>query len=162
MVVAAWAIGVGLLAIRAAAAGNGIYDLSLFTGTGVLDKAPDEDDAIGAGARAQALESGVVRLYGVVLLLSGWVRVGCARLLCGHEVPPRGPGSGVLLHLRGHLFIRRSRCTGFAQFMQMLYTSFVQIIDLEAHDEYTGFGESRRTEATETPRAAAVVGRRPG
>jgi transcriptional regulator with XRE-family HTH domain len=46
--------------------------------------------------------------------------------------------------------------------MQILYTTFVQIIDLEAHNEYTGFGESRRTEATETPRAAAVVGRRPG
>jgi hypothetical protein len=52
--------------------------------------------------------------------------------------------------------------TSFAQFMQILYTNFVQIIDLEAHNEYTGFGESRQTEATETPRATAVVGRRPG
>src|SRR5215216_3883535 len=72
-----------------------------------------------------------------------------------------GPGSGVFQHLRGHSFIRHHHCTGFAQFMQMLYTIFVQIIDLEAHNEYTGFGESRRTEATETPRPAAVVGRRP-
>ena len=43
-----------------------------------------------------------MRLYGVVMLLGRWVRVACARLLCGHEVPPRGPGPGVRQHLRGH------------------------------------------------------------
>jgi hypothetical protein len=37
----------------------------------------------------QRLETGVVRLYGVVVLLGGWVRVGCARLSGVHEVPPR-------------------------------------------------------------------------
>jgi hypothetical protein len=47
-------------------------------------------------AGACPLEAGVVSLYGVVVIVSGWVRVGCARLLCGHEVPPRGPGPGVL------------------------------------------------------------------
>jgi hypothetical protein len=57
---------------RAAAAGNGLYDLGLFAGTGVLDKVPDVDDAIGAGVRA--LEAGVMRLYGVVMILGGWVR----------------------------------------------------------------------------------------
>ena len=59
----------GLSAIRAAAAGNGLDDLDLFAGTGVLDKVPDVDDAIGAGVGA--LEVGVVRLYGVVMILGG-------------------------------------------------------------------------------------------
>src|ERR687893_418733 len=52
-----------------------------------------------------AFEAGVVRLYSIVVILSGWVRVGCARLCCVHEAPPRGPGSGVFQHLRGHFFI---------------------------------------------------------
>ena len=42
-----------------------------------------------------------MRLYGVVVL-GGWGHMACARLLCGHEVPPRGPGPGVLQHPRGH------------------------------------------------------------
>src|SRR5215217_9417077 len=68
----------------AAAAGNGLYDLYLFAGTGVLDKVPDVDDAIVASVGA--LQAGVVRLYGVVVL-GGWVRW-CARLLCAaHGVP---------------------------------------------------------------------------
>ena len=46
----------------AAAARHGLDDLDLFAGTGVLDKMPDVDDAISAGAGAQALETGVVRL----------------------------------------------------------------------------------------------------
>jgi hypothetical protein len=53
---------------------NGLYDLDLFAGTGVLDKMPDVDDAISAGAGAQALKAGVVRLYGVVVVLGRWVR----------------------------------------------------------------------------------------
>src|SRR5215218_4456659 len=40
----------------------------------------DEYPAIYAGAGT--LKAGVVCLYGVVLILGGWVRVGCARL-CG-------------------------------------------------------------------------------
>jgi hypothetical protein len=59
----------------------------------------------------QALKTGVVRLYGVVVILGGWVRVGCARLCGVHEAPPRGPGPGVLLHLRGHFLIRRPNHT---------------------------------------------------
>jgi hypothetical protein len=82
---------------------NGFYDLDLFAGTGVLDKVPDVDDAFVAGVGAQALETAELRLYSVVLLLDRWVRMGCARLCGGHEVPPRGPGSGVCDHLRGHL-----------------------------------------------------------
>jgi hypothetical protein len=80
LVVPAWAIGVGLLANRAAAAGNGLYDLDLFAGTGVLDKVPDVDNAIGAGVGT--LEAGVVRLYGVVIL-GGWVRWVRGRLISG-------------------------------------------------------------------------------
>ena len=82
LVVPAWAIGVGLLANRAAAAGNGLYDLDLFAGTGVLDKVPDVDNAIGAGVGA--LEAGVVRLYGVVIL-GGWVRWVRGRLISGDQ-----------------------------------------------------------------------------
>src|SRR5215208_359727 len=70
-----------------------------------LDNAAKEHPAVHAGVGA--LEAGVVRLYGVVVLLGGWVRVGCARLWGVHEAPPRGPGPGVLLHLRGHFYIRR-------------------------------------------------------
>jgi hypothetical protein len=69
-----------------AAARQYLYDLDLFAGTGVLDKMPDVDDAIGAGVGA--LKAGVMRLYGVVVILGGWVRVGWARLLCGHwDIP---------------------------------------------------------------------------
>jgi hypothetical protein len=42
----------------AAAARDGLYDLDLFAGTGVFDKVPDVDDAIGAGVGAlEALEA---------------------------------------------------------------------------------------------------------
>jgi hypothetical protein len=68
---------------RTAAAGDGLYDLDLFAATGVLDKVPQVDDTIVAGVGA--LQASVVRLYGVVLLLSGWVRVGCARLFGVHS-----------------------------------------------------------------------------
>jgi hypothetical protein len=71
--------GTRLSAIRAAAARDGLEDLDLFAGTGVLGKVPDKDDAIGAGVGA--LKAGVVHLYGVVVILGRWAR-GCARLLC--------------------------------------------------------------------------------
>ena len=73
----------GLSAIRATAAGDGLYDLDLFAGTGVLDKVTDVDDALVAGVGA--LEAGVMRLCGVVMILSRWVR-GCARLSGVHSV----------------------------------------------------------------------------
>ena len=41
----------GLTSVRATAAGNGLYDLDLFAGTGVLDKVPDVDDPLVAGVR---------------------------------------------------------------------------------------------------------------
>ena len=43
----------------------------------------------------------------VVLLFSGWVQCVRGRLLCGHEVPPRGPGPEERLLLRDRLFIQR-------------------------------------------------------
>ena len=38
-----------LAVFRALAAGNGLEDFRLFVGTGILDKVPDVDDAIGTG-----------------------------------------------------------------------------------------------------------------
>jgi hypothetical protein len=70
----------GLSAICAATARDGLDDFDLF----ILvadDEVTDEDGAVHARVGAQALETGVVRLYSVVVILSGWMR-GCARL-CG-------------------------------------------------------------------------------
>jgi len=78
---------VGLSAIRATAARNGLDDLDLFAGTGFLDKATDVDDAIVAGVGT--LEAGVVRLYGVIVILGGWVRGSRCRLtLAAHGATP--------------------------------------------------------------------------
>jgi hypothetical protein len=77
-VVAAWAIGVGLLAIRAAAAGVGGFSL-----LAMLVYVADEYPVIEAGTRT--LQASVVRLYGVVVLLGRWVRVRCARLFGVHS-----------------------------------------------------------------------------
>jgi hypothetical protein len=43
----------------------------------------NENPAIEAGTGT--LQTSVMRLYGVVLLLGGWVRVGCARLSRVHS-----------------------------------------------------------------------------
>src|SRR5215207_7622132 len=87
-------IGSRLLAGDTLAARNGFYDLDLFADTGVLDNTPDVDDALVADVGA--LEAGVIRLYGVVVILR-WVRMGCARLLCGHGILSLGPRLGVLV-----------------------------------------------------------------
>src|SRR5215208_4444710 len=84
-----------LLIFCTAAARNGLEYLDLFAATGVLDKVPDKYEPLFAGAGT--LQASVVRLYGVVVILGRWVRVGCARLRGVHEAPPRGPGSGVLV-----------------------------------------------------------------
>src|SRR5215208_7881693 len=88
-------------AIRAAMTGVGCFSL-----LSVLVYVADEHPAFEAGAGT--LQARVVRLYGVVVILSRWVRVGCARL-CGVHWGPfplgRVPGSGRLL--RGHSSIRR-------------------------------------------------------
>ena len=76
----------------ASPARNGVEDLYLFAVFGDNEMA-DVDEALVAGVGTQALETRVVRLYGVVVILSGWLR-GCARLCGVHEAPPRGPGLG--------------------------------------------------------------------
>jgi hypothetical protein len=59
---------------------NGFYDLDLFTGTGVLDKVPEVDDATGAGVGSPIL---------VILILSGWVRgLRCRLTLAAHGATP--------------------------------------------------------------------------
>jgi hypothetical protein len=60
----------------------------------------DADSALVAGVGAQPLKTGIMRLYGVVMIPGGWVRR-CARLLCGHEALLRGPGLGRVLAAAG-------------------------------------------------------------
>jgi hypothetical protein len=80
------AIRAGLSAIRAAAARHALVhdDLAIKVVLG-LDNAAKEHPAVHAGVGA--LEAGVVRLYGVIVIL-GWVRVGCARLCGVHSASP--------------------------------------------------------------------------
>jgi hypothetical protein len=70
-----------LSAIHAAAARYALVldDLAIKVVLG-LDKAAKEHPAVHAGART--LEASVVGVYAVVVILSRWVPVGCARL-CG-------------------------------------------------------------------------------
>jgi DNA-binding XRE family transcriptional regulator len=74
-------IGPELSAIRAAAARHALVldDLAIKVVLG-LDNAAKEHPAIHAGVGT--LEAGVMHLNGIVVIVSGWVRVGCARL-CG-------------------------------------------------------------------------------
>ena len=82
--VAAQAIGMALSASCAAAARHALVldDLAIKVVLG-LDNAVKEHPAVHAGVGA--LETGVVRLYAVVVIVSGWVRVGCARLSSVHS-----------------------------------------------------------------------------
>ena len=68
----------GLSAIRAAAAGVGGFSL-----LAVLVYVADEHPALVAGA--ETLKASVVGFYNVVVTVSGWVRVGCARLCSVHS-----------------------------------------------------------------------------
>src|SRR5215218_9171548 len=95
----------------------------------VLVYVADEHPAIEAGAGT--LKASVVRLYSVIVILSRWVRMGCARLCGVHEAPPRGPGPGVSDHLRGHLLIRRHHytpvCTIILPLKRDLWHNFVSM-----------------------------------
>jgi hypothetical protein len=75
----------GLSAIRAAAAGHALVldDLAIKVVLG-LNNAAKEHPAVHAGVGA--LEASVVSLYSVVVNVSGWVRVGCARLFAVHSL----------------------------------------------------------------------------
>jgi hypothetical protein len=85
--VAAWAIGVGLSASCAAATRHALVldDLAIRVVLG-LDNGAKDHPAAHAGART--LEAGVVRLYGVVVIVRGWVRMRCARLSGVHSSVP--------------------------------------------------------------------------
>ncbi len=61
---------------------NVLDDLAIKVVLG-LDNAAKEHPAVHAGVGA--LQAGVVRLYGVVVTVSGWVRIGCARLSSVHS-----------------------------------------------------------------------------
>src|SRR5215212_1297134 len=89
-------------AIRATTAG--VASLSLLA---VVVYVADVNPAAHACAGAQALETGVVRFYGVVVIVSGWVRGLRGRLLLVHSFTSFicGPGSGVCHHPRGHFFV---------------------------------------------------------
>src|SRR5829696_10196946 len=105
------------------AARYGFYTLDLCAVV-AHDQMADVDDALVAGVGTQALKTGVVRLHSVVIL-GGWVRVGCARLCSVHWGPfPLGqvPGSGRLL--RGHSFIRRPNLICFCFCLQPVLLLF--------------------------------------
>src|SRR5215204_5215356 len=81
-----------LLSARAVAAPTA--PVGGFSLLGVLVYIANEHPAIYTGTRT--LQASVVSLYSVVVLLSGWVRLGCARLCGVHRGPfPLGrvPGS---------------------------------------------------------------------
>jgi hypothetical protein len=73
----------------ATSARNGLENLDLFAATGALDNMPDVDDAIVASVGA--LQAGVMRLYGVVVvvILGRWVRgLRCRLTLAAHGATP--------------------------------------------------------------------------
>src|SRR5829696_7790289 len=84
--------GPGLSAFGATAAGQRLDPLYLFARL-LIDGCVAEID-VPVQARV-----------GVILFLSGWVRVGCARLLCGHEALLRGPGPEELLTSCGAIYV---------------------------------------------------------
>jgi hypothetical protein len=60
-------------------------DVECFSLLAVLVYVADEHPALKASA--WPFEASVVRLYSVVVILGGWVRVGCARLFGVHRAP---------------------------------------------------------------------------
>jgi hypothetical protein len=84
--VAAWAVGAGLSPSFAGAAAAEVECVLLY----LFARFRVEGDL---RERYPAVVAGVGPLVLVVEILGRWVR-GCARLLCGHEVPLRGPGPG--------------------------------------------------------------------
>ena len=79
------ALGWRLLANRAAAAPNALVLHNLAIKVILrLDNAAEVNPAVYAGVGA--LKAGVVRLYGVVVILGSWMRVGCARLFGVYSV----------------------------------------------------------------------------
>jgi hypothetical protein len=88
---------------------HGLYDLNLAVeAVGAFDQPAEKNPAFEAGARA---------LFGVAMAVGCSVEGIAVRrypYLVHSDHPSCGPGSGVLLHLRGHSFIRQ-RKSGRAQ-----------------------------------------------
>jgi hypothetical protein len=76
------AVGVGAAAARNALV---LDDFAIKVVLG-LDNAANEHPAVHAGTGSQALKAAELRLYGVVVIVNGWVRVGCARLFGVHSL----------------------------------------------------------------------------
>jgi hypothetical protein len=89
-------LGVRLSAFRAAATEVGGIPL-----LAMLVYVADEHQAFKAGTRT--LQARVVRLYGFVVIVSGWERVGCARLSLVHSSVPTFLWAGLreMCRLRG-------------------------------------------------------------
>src|SRR5215204_1792158 len=133
-------------ASRATAAPMGRFPLFV-----VLIHVADEHPAFKAGTRT--LQTSIVCLYSVILLLNGWLRAGCARLLYGHEVPPRGPDPGVCQHLRGHIFIRQLYYT--VLFLLCLRNCATILGDVNWRN---GRGERAEIEGTEAAKSVDTAG----
>jgi hypothetical protein len=74
-------------------------DVECFSLLAVLVYVADEHPALKASA--WPFEASVVRLYSVVVILAGWVRVGCARLCGVHRAPSLWAGLREMCRLRG-------------------------------------------------------------
>jgi hypothetical protein len=89
--------------------------LRLFTRLGVDHELSYRHPAIVAGTRTLIL---------MVMVLSRWVRMGCARLLCGHEDVPSWSGPRELVTPRGHFYVGMYCLTSLTSTQGILYTTF--------------------------------------
>jgi len=73
---------------------------------------PYRHPTVAAGVGTVLIRTRIMSTINIrIMILGGWVRVGYARLCGVHEAPPRGPGSEVRLHLRGHFIMTPSLYT---------------------------------------------------
>src|SRR5215203_5825921 len=88
----AWAIGAGLSTIGAAPTRQRLDPLDLFARLLIEGGVAEVDVPVQTRVR-------------VILFFGRWVRVGCARLLCGHGGFSLGPGPGRMLAAAGPFFV---------------------------------------------------------
>jgi hypothetical protein len=115
---------VGLSAIRAAAARNGIDDLDLFA-VFADNEMTDEDGAVHAGTGAQALKAAELRLYSVVVIL-GWVRI--VRYSHGVNLPLGWPGPEEWAASAGPFPFQRPHCTTSVRHFQAYLVVFIRLM----------------------------------
>jgi hypothetical protein len=89
----------------AALAGHGVPDRGLAAAPAAVGGDPLDVVIVQVADVNPAVYAGVGAFVLVVVLLCGWVHVGCARLLCGHEVTPSWSGPRELRTPRGHILI---------------------------------------------------------